>query len=169
MAKKPKQEAADGAADGAAASEPAPRAGGRKTIIIAGAAVLLVAAGGGGAYYAFAPGRGAEAEPARKPVAFVDIREMTVNLAPEPNEARQRYLKFRVALEVKDPKVIPEIQPLLPRVEDMFQVFARELRASDLEGSSGVYRLREELLRRVNIALYPAKVDAVLFKDIVVQ
>ena len=27
----------------------------------------------------------------------------------------------------------------------------------------------EELLRRVNIALYPAKVDAVLFKDIVVQ
>ncbi len=45
----------------------------------------------------------------------------------------------------------------------------RELRASDLEGSSGVYRLREELLRRVNIAVYPAKVDAVLFKDIVVQ
>jgi flagellar FliL protein len=57
----------------------------------------------------------------------------------------------------------------LPRVEDTFQVFVRELRASDLDGSAGVYRLREELLRRVNVAVYPAKVDAVLFKDIIVQ
>jgi flagellar FliL protein len=131
--------------------------------------LVAVAGGGAGAYSIMGGGSSDATGAVRRPVAFVDIREMTVNLAPEPNEARQRYLKFRVALEVKDPKVIPEIQPLLPRVEDMFQVFARELRASDLEGSSGVYRLREELLRRVNIALYPAKVDAVLFKDIVVQ
>ena len=45
----------------------------------------------------------------------------------------------------------------------------RELRATDLEGSAGMYRLREELLRRVNVAVYPAKVDAVLFKEVVVQ
>ena len=45
----------------------------------------------------------------------------------------------------------------------------RELRVNDLEGSAGLYRLREELLRRVNVAVYPAKIDAVLFKDIVVQ
>jgi flagellar FliL protein len=106
---------------------------------------------------------------AKKPVSFVDLREMTVNLAPEPNQERQQFLKFRVALEVGDPKVLAEIQPLLPRVEDTFQVFLRELRATDLEGSAGTYRLREELLRRVNMAVYPAKVDAVLFKDIVVQ
>ena len=37
------------------------------------------------------------------------------------------------------------------------------------EVSAGLYRLREELLRRVNVAVYPAKVDAVLFKEIVVQ
>ena len=29
--------------------------------------------------------------------------------------------------------------------------------------------LREELLRRVNVAVYPAKVEAVLFKDVIVQ
>jgi flagellar FliL protein len=58
---------------------------------------------------------------------------------------------------------------LLPRVTDIFQVFARELRASDLEGSGGIYRLREELLRRVNVAVYPSKVDAVLFKEVIVQ
>ena len=70
---------------------------------------------------------------------------------------------------VEEKKLVAEIQPLLPRVEDTFQVFVRELRASDLDGSAGVYRLREELLRRVNVAVYPAKVDAVLFKDIILQ
>jgi flagellar FliL protein len=58
---------------------------------------------------------------------------------------------------------------LLPRVEDIFQVFVRELRASDLEGSGGVHRLREELLRRVNVAVAPTRVEAVLFKDVIVQ
>ena len=104
-----------------------------------------------------------------KPAAFVDVRELVVNLAPEPNQERARFLKFRVALEVGDPKTLPSILPYLPRVEDALQVLVRELRASDLEGSAGLYRLREELLRRVNVAVYPAKVDAVLFKDLVVQ
>ena len=63
----------------------------------------------------------------------------------------------------------PDIQPLLPRVEDLFQVYLRELRPADLEGSAGTYRLREELLKRVNIALHPAEVDAVLFKELLVQ
>ena len=45
----------------------------------------------------------------------------------------------------------------------------REIRASDLSGSVGLYRLREELLKRVNVAVYPAKVDAVLFKDLIIQ
>ena len=46
---------------------------------------------------------------------------------------------------------------------------ARELRRSDLEGSAGIYRLKEELLRRVNLAIYPAHVESVLFKEILVQ
>jgi flagellar FliL protein len=70
---------------------------------------------------------------------------------------------------VDDPKVATEIQPLLPRVEDAFQVLVRQLRATDLEGSGGLYRFREELLRRVNLAVHPARVEAVLFKDLVVQ
>jgi len=170
MAKKPKKEAPEGEEGAPAPETTAKKGGGRKKLVFAAAAVVLVAAAGGGYVYLHRKSDGKEATAVmRKPVAFVDIREMTINLAPEPNDARSRFLKFRVALELNDPKIIPEIQPLLPRVEDTFQVFVRELRASDLEGSSGVYRLREELLRRVNIALYPAKVDAVLFKDIVVQ
>lgn len=164
MAKKPKQQEPDGDGDKAPA-----KTGGRTKLVV-GALIALLAAGGGG--YAML-GRSAHGDDhavqGKKPVAFVDVQEMTVNLASEPNQDRQRFLKFKVALEVKDPRAVSDVQPLLPRVEDIFQVFVRELRASDLEGSGGIHRLREELLRRVNVAVSPTKVDAVLFKEVIVQ
>jgi flagellar FliL protein len=143
----------------------------KKLLIFSVLGLVLLSGFGGGGYYFFLHERkdAPEAPKTARPVAFVDIREMVINLANEPNQDRPKFLKFRVSLEVKDAKLIPEIQPLLPRLEDTFQVFVRELRASDLDGSAGVYRLREELLRRVNIAVYPARVDAVLFKEIIIQ
>jgi flagellar FliL protein len=169
MAKKPKMDAEP--------QEPgaeAPLEGGarkKKTILFGALGVALLAAAGGGGYFFLKhpKAEAANAQAEKKPVAFLDVREMLVNLAPEPNQVRPHFLKFKAALEVKDAKVVSEVQPLLPRVEDAFQVFMRELRATDLEGSAGMYRLREELLRRVNVAVYPAKVDAVLFKEVVVQ
>jgi flagellar FliL protein len=150
--------------DGAEATQGKP--GRRKLLMIAGAAVLALAGAGG---WLMLGGKSADDKPVKKPVAFLDVREMVLNLAPEPNQERSRFLKLKVALEVGDGALAKEIAPLLPRVEDAVQVFVRELRVSDLEGSAGVYRLREELLRRVNVAVHPARVDAVLFKDIVVQ
>jgi flagellar protein FliL len=64
---------------------------------------------------------------------------------------------------------VTELQPMMPRVLDTFQVFMRELRPQDLEGSAGLYRLKEELTRRVNVAVFPARVEAVLFKELMVQ
>ena len=52
---------------------------------------------------------------------------------------------------------------------DNFQVYLRELRVEDLRGSAGIYRLREELLARVNSAVRPTKVKDVLFKEMLVQ
>ena len=168
MARKPKKAEEPDAAAPPAEGEVKARS--RKPLILGLAGLAALAGLGGGAWlYAHRAGESAETQRTVKPVAFVDIREMMINLANEPNQERPKVLKFRAALEVKDQKLIAEIQPLLPRIEDAFQVFVRELRASDLEGSAGVYRLREELLRRVNVAVYPAKVDAVLFKDIIVQ
>jgi flagellar FliL protein len=57
----------------------------------------------------------------------------------------------------------------MPRVTDLFQTYMRELRAADLNGSAGLFRLKEELTRRVNAAVAPVPVSAVLFKEIVVQ
>ncbi|HEX2725898.1 MAG TPA: flagellar basal body-associated FliL family protein, partial [Beijerinckiaceae bacterium] len=142
--------------------------GGKKKLIMFGAIGAVVLGLLGGGYFFFfrsAPPQ----ETVKKPVSFLEMREMTVNLAPDNANDRTRLLKFKVSLEVNDPKLVPQVQALMPRVEDSFQTFLRELRASDLEGSGGLYRLREELLRRVNIAVYPTRVDAVLLKEMIVQ
>lgn len=158
-------------AEGEGGAEAAAPKSKKKLLIIGAAALLVLGGGGGGAFFflrkAPKPDQAEAAKP--KPVAFLEVREMTVNLATEPNQERPRFLKLKVALELKDAKAIPEVQPLMTRIEDSFQTFVRELRASELDGSAGVYRLREELLRRVNIAVHPARVDAVLFKEVVVQ
>lgn len=162
MAKKAQKPDDDGDED--AAAKPA----GKKKLVIAAVAVLALT-GTGGWFFFGRGGHAPEKTEVKKQVAYVDVQEMTVNLANEPNQERPRFLKLKVALEVKDAKTVPDVQPLLPRVTDIFQVFVRELRASDLEGSGGIYRLREELLRRVNLAVYPTRVDAVLFKEVIVQ
>jgi flagellar FliL protein len=188
MAKKPKSEAAEAAAPAPAAEGEAPAAGSKKKklIIIAAAALLVLGGGGGGAWFwlskkhaAEAQGEGGggsggghEAPASSKKTAFLELKEMMVNLSGQNLQQlseRPRYLKMKITLEVSDPKIVAEVQPLLPRIEDTFQVYTRELRPSDLEGSAGVYRLKEELLRRVNVAIYPSKVDAVLFKEILIQ
>lgn len=159
--------------EGAAAAEEAPK-GGKKKLIIIAAAVLVLAGGGGGAAWFFlkkppAPDHAAEAAKAKKPVTFIEMKDMMIGMTNAGQQERQPMMKIKVSLEIADPKVADEVRPLLPRVEDAFQVFMRELRPSDLEGSAGMYRLKEELLRRVNMTVYPAKVDAVLFKELLVQ
>ena len=109
----------------------------------------------------------AEAAPPKPPV-FVEVPDMLVNLSGQPGE-RVQYLRVKVVLEVKEDKQAEAIKPSMPRVTDIFQTYIRELRASDLSGSAGLFRLKEELTRRVNMATAPTPVAAVLFKEIVVQ
>lgn len=135
--------------------------------MIAAAAVLL--GGGAAAYFLFfsAP-KTDETHLAAVPETFIfNLPTMTVNLRGDGE--REQFMKLTVALEVANEEVMTEIQPRMAKVVDAFQVYLRELRKSDLEGSAGIYRLKEELRRRVNIAIFPAQVDSILFKEILVQ
>ena len=176
MASKPKAPPPDIEDEETEGETPPPKKGwfslpSKKVLIIAGAALLVVAGGGGGAYFMFFKGGAAEAKAAPekpKPVVFVDLPEVLVNLSSAGTD-RAQYLKAKVVLELADQTMIQQIQPVMPRVMDAFQTYLRELRASDLEGSAGLYRLKEELTRRVNVAIAPGKINAVLFKEIIVQ
>ena len=137
--------------------------------LIIGAAALVLIGGGVGAYFMFfsAPAEH-KAEVHVVPAVFVDLPEILVNLS-NPSADRTQYLRIKVVLELPDQKMVEHITPIMPRVMDAFQTYLRELRPSDLDGSAGLYRLKEELTRRVNVSIAPARINAVLFKEIVVQ
>ena len=101
------------------------------------------------------------------PAVFHDMPEMIVTL--NTGGRKQVFLKITVSLELRSASDIAKIQSLMPRIVDNFQVYLRELRIDDLKGSAGMYRLREELLTRVRAAAHPAKINGVLFKEMLVQ
>jgi flagellar FliL protein len=156
--------------DGASKSEEAAAPKSKLKLIIAAAVVLLLVAGGG-TWFFFFRGHAEEAHaeaPPPKPPNFIEIPDMLVNLVGQPGE-RVQYLKVKVVLEVKEEKQVELIKPALPKVTDIFQTYMRELRAGDLAGSAGLFRLKEEMTKRVNLAIAPSQVTAVLFKEIIVQ
>ena len=142
-------------------------------MLIAMVAAAIVLLGGGAAAYFLlfsAPKDAAgEAHLAAVPETFIfNLPPMTVNLNDEDTES-DSFMKLTIALEVANEGVMREIQPRMAKVVDAFQVYLRELRKSDLEGSAGIYRLKEELRRRVNLAIFPSRVEGILFKEILVQ
>ena len=160
------KEPAEGAAETAEAAPPKSKL----KLIIAAVAVLAIV-GGGATWFFFFRHHGEEVHaeaPAPKAPVFVEVPDMLVNLVGSPGE-RVQYLKVKVVLEVKEEKQVETIKPSMPRVTDLFQTYLRELRPTDVNGSAGLFRLKEELTRRVNVALAPSQVNAVLFKEIVIQ
>ncbi len=158
----------EGAAEGEAAA-PAPKSKFKLMIMIVGVlAVLGVGAATWFFFFRHPPEEMHAEEVKAKPPVFVEVPDMMVNLAGAPGE-RVQYLRVKVVLEVKEEKQVEEIKPTMPRVTDIFQTYLRELRPADIAGSAGLFRLKEELTRRVNAAVAPIKVSAVLFKEIVVQ
>jgi flagellar FliL protein len=170
MALKPKAEKEPAAevADGAEGAAPAKRKLPVKLIVIAVAGLAVL----GGGYFGYAMLFGhKEAKTAAapvKPAVFVDLPEILVNLSSGGSD-RTQYLKVKMTLELADQALMQQVQPMMPRVTDTFQTYLRELRPSDLDGSAGLYRLKEELTRRVNATIAPSHVNAVLFKEIVIQ
>src|SRR3954470_20387901 len=138
-------------------------------VIAAAALVVLCGAGPGGVFLKKPHVEEVPVAAKAAPPVFVDLPELLVNLTSAAGDNRARYLKARLVLEVSDQKMSEEIKPVMPRVMDAFQTFLREMRASDLEGSAGLYRMRDELTRRVNLAVAPNRINAVLFKEIIVQ
>ncbi|WP_395943115.1 flagellar basal body-associated FliL family protein [Brevundimonas sp.] len=121
-----------------------------------------------------APADGAEADPALGKIAegpdgvtFYTLPDMVMNI--QSPDGRPTFLKLKLTLEMHDAEVATHLQSEMPRLQDMFTGFVRELRPEDLSGSAGTYQLRAELLRRINMIAAPGKVDAVLIEEMLVQ
>jgi flagellar FliL protein len=183
MAKKPKDK--QESPPPAAANGEAPRPKGlkallanKKLLLFAVGGLVVVLAGAGGAAWALGllkspPPQQAANDPVAEAAArprlphFMDLPEMTVNISSSAQ--RPQYLRIKLSLELSEAAIAQQIQPILPRVQDSIQTFLREVRPADMDGSGGIVRLKEELTRRINLAAAPARVDAVLFRELLVQ
>jgi flagellar FliL protein len=150
--------------------------GNRKLLIVAAAGLVLVLGGVGAGLYFFVFAdspkpegiKTAETIPITPPqVAFYDVPDIIVNI--QSADGSPAYLKLSSSLELNTADEKAGITALMPRIVDQFQGYLRELRIDDLKGSAGVMRLKEELLRRINVAAAPYHVRDVLLKEMIVQ
>ena len=181
MAKKEAPAAeAEGEKPEGAGADAAPKKGlakflSKKMLMIIVPVLLLVIGGGGAGAYFFLIKKSdknqeakADDMPLTPPkVAFSDMQDILVNI--QSNDGTPAYLKLSVSLELAAPEEKQGIQVLMPRIVDQFQSYLRELRIDDLHGSAGVLRVKEELLRRINVAAAPYPVRDVLLKEMIVQ
>jgi len=187
---------AEAGAEGAEGGEHA--AGAKKKppmmlVLIAAAAVVLLGGGAGAYVFLLKPkpaagqhadgghakkekkeAKGEEAKAGPSPitegpdgVVFYTMPDMVVNI--QAPDSRPTFLKLKLAFELPDETVAERIEPNQPRLADMFQTFLRELRPEDLSGSQGSYQLRMEIQRRVNLVIAPAKINAVLIQEMLIQ
>lgn len=188
-----------GAPEGAEGEAPAKKKLPLKLVIIGGVAAVLVLGGGGaGAFFLMKPkpeaagehGAKAEKKPKKakkdahggggKPeagaavvregpdgVVFYTLPDIVVNM--QTADGRPTFLKLKLTFELADEEAVEVLNPNIPRMQDMFQTFLRELRPEDLTGSQGSYQLRLEILRRVNLVVAPTKVKAVLIEEMLIN
>lgn len=147
-------------------------------LIAAGGLLLLLVGAGAGLYFFVFSGSGSEEPvqtasaippmPAVPPqVAYYDMPDLIVNI--QSADGSPIYLKLAVSLELYAPEEKAGIDALKARIIDQYQGYLRELRTDDLKGSAGVMRVKEELLRRTNVAAAPYRVRDVLLKEMIIQ
>ena len=197
--KKPKEAEGENpeVAEGAEGEAPAKKKLPLKMLIIAGAAALVVLGGGGTAAFVLLKpkpdeahaekakdkkekkkkdekGKGKEGEKGAAVVregpdgvVFYTMPDVVVNM--QTADGRPTFLKLKLTLELPDEDAVDVLNPNMPRLQDMFQTFLRELRPEDLSGSQGSYQLRMEILRRVNLVIAPGKANAVLIEEMLIN
>jgi flagellar FliL protein len=130
------------------------------------AAATLVVALTAGSFAAREWTRPEAAAPVASP-SYVDVPDMMVNLRTAGGE--RRYLKVRVTIEAASEADKTAIEARLPAIIDGFQSFLRELRPQDLAGAAGTYRIKEELMIRVNRSGGPGRARDVLVQELIQQ
>lgn len=155
-------------------------------LLLAGVGGFLLFAGGGGEDAQHAEASGSEsggdghgggdthaaAETHAEPHYF-DLREgdgevETITTNIRSTDGRPVLVQLKLSFESTNPEMESILQAHVDPIMDQFIMFLRELREDDLYGSAGMHRVRLELLRRVNLAIEPAQVDAVLIQEFLI-
>ena len=149
----------------------------KKKMMIIIIAVLVLALGGGGGFMMYQKQEAEkkaqmEAEKKKKKVIkkeqiYHDLDDILINL--NTGGKGVSFLKLKITLDLDSKKNLEAVEKHMPKISDILQFYLRELRPVDLEGSVGLYRLRDEMILRINKTMHPAYINDILFRDVLVQ
>jgi len=100
-------------------------------------------------------------------IVFVNLPEILVNL--NLSGKRMRFLKFTAAIEVLGEDEAEIVRRFVPRITDNMHLYLRSLQPEELSGAEGVYRIKKDLLARINQVVQPARVRDILVREMLVQ
>jgi flagellar FliL protein len=101
-------------------------------------------------------------------IFFLDLEPITVNLRAG-SENNLAWLRIKVTLEVKGQNNYDLLKKMTPKVMDVFQTYLKELKKSDLDGSFGIYKIKDEMMMRINVILAPTQIENILFQEFILQ
>ncbi len=100
-------------------------------------------------------------------ITFLQLPDVIINLKATNSKPGTLKASFIVELvKAKDKETVNHLKPL---IIDQFQTYLRELEVSDIQGSVGLERVRQELKNRITNLVAPIQIRQVLIKEFLIQ
>ncbi|QJA05531.1 flagellar basal body protein FliL [Thermosulfurimonas marina] len=156
------------------AEEKEKKGGKGKLLIFLILGLVLVAGAGVAAYFLLFAKKAPppeETKPAvpkeeNKPGPFLQLNPFVVNLA---DPTGRRYLRVKIALELKDDQALTEANDRIPQINDTIIMVLSSKTVEEVLAPEGKAELRFEIMNKLNQLLGPGKVRGVYFTQFVVQ
>lgn len=107
------------------------------------------------------------ADGAGKFLIFYDLPEISTQIKDVNGE--KNFVKIKINIELSSVEDAKKVEELMPKITDAIISYTKELNAEEVNGSSGLYWLKEELLYRINLIVSPVNVSNLNFKNFEIQ
>ncbi len=150
------------------------KGGGKKLLIFLLLGLVLLVGAGVAAYFLLfsrsAPPPEETKKEAQAPKSqigpFLQLDPFVVNLS---DPTGRRYLRVKIALELKDDQALSEANNRIPQINDAIIMVLSSKTVEEVLAPEGKSELRFEIMNKLNQLLGPGKVRGVYFTQFVVQ
>lgn len=105
-----------------------------------------------------------KSEDGSKVTVFYTLPEFTANL--RTSSGIYETIRIKLNLELPSVNDIPQIEGMMPRINDIILGHLSELSPEEVSGAEGLFALKEELLYRINLMVSPQKVSNLNIKSL---